>query len=393
MLQETSAASFLQSADDSRACSGSDPVQRSKAPDSSSNMVHHGPDQDTPPSQTSKVRVSTPQSRSSTVPHPSLPVDTHLPQGKVLPQSDPVPKSTGSVLHADGTLSPVKSVCRSYAVRLQTSVPLLQGSIGLSQPHPDSRPGFDPDPPSSQTRKEASSSSTTQTSSLTTTSPATQPPVRCQSLPSGSRCSVPQTSSTLESDPEHGGDLPELRAPVHPEPRCASARSSNTLSSEQSYRADYTSNKSLTSTCVQECVHDPGMTPISSASAAPLHPEVQNQALAQQANPHVTPPSSPPHLLTPDQDPDICVPMAIREEIRLTPQIQGPAVAAPPPRAESLPREKASRPGPPCCSRPLSGATIMGGSPVTLEVEVTGHLEPMLIWWVAYNQLHNNTQD
>ncbi|XP_028289629.1 uncharacterized protein ccdc141 isoform X2 [Parambassis ranga] len=384
MLQETSAANFLQSADGFQACSGSDPVQKSKAPDSSSNMGHHVPDQDMPPSQTSKDRVSTPQSSSSitttsTVHHPSLPVDTHLPQGKVLPQSDP-----GSVLHADSTLSQVKGVCQSSAVCLQTSLTLLQDS-SLSQPYPDSRPGFDRDSPSSQTRKEVSSSSTTQNSSLTTTSPVTQPTVRCQLLPSGSHCSVPQTSSTLKSDPENGGDLPELHAPVHPEPHCVSAHScaisSKTLSREQSYRAVCTFNKSLTSTCVQECVHDPGMTPISPASAAPLHPEVQNQALAQQANPHVTPPSSPPHLLTPDQDPDICVPMAIREEIKLTPQIQGPAIPAPTPQAESLPQEKASRPGPPCFTRPLSGATVMGGSPVTLEVEVTGHPEPTLIWF------------
>lgn len=85
--------------------------------------------------------------------------------------------------------------------------------------------------------------------------------------------------------------------------------------------------------------------------------------------------------------------MAIREEIRLTPQIQGPPLPAPPhPQAESLPQGKASKPGPPRFTRPLSRATVMEGSPVTLEVEVVGQPEPKLTWWVAYNQLHNNTQ-
>lgn len=36
-------------------------------------------------------------------------------------------------------------------------------------------------------------------------------------------------------------------------------------------------------------------------------------------------------------------------------------------------------------SRLLSNVTVMEGSPVTLEVEVTGFPEPTLTWWVAYN--------
>jgi len=36
-------------------------------------------------------------------------------------------------------------------------------------------------------------------------------------------------------------------------------------------------------------------------------------------------------------------------------------------------------------SQLLSNKTVMEGSPVTLEVEVTGFPEPTLTWWVAYN--------
>ncbi|CAI9556860.1 unnamed protein product [Staurois parvus] len=37
-------------------------------------------------------------------------------------------------------------------------------------------------------------------------------------------------------------------------------------------------------------------------------------------------------------------------------------------------------------SKHLSNVTVKEGSPVTLEVEVTGYPEPTLTWWVAYNQ-------
>ncbi|KAI5613455.1 coiled-coil domain-containing protein 141, partial [Silurus asotus] len=36
-------------------------------------------------------------------------------------------------------------------------------------------------------------------------------------------------------------------------------------------------------------------------------------------------------------------------------------------------------------SKNLCNAVVMEGSPVTLEVEVTGFPEPALTWWVAYN--------
>lgn len=39
-------------------------------------------------------------------------------------------------------------------------------------------------------------------------------------------------------------------------------------------------------------------------------------------------------------------------------------------------------------SKLLSNVTVMEGSPVTLEVEVTGFPEPTLTWWVAYNETH-----
>nr|DBA19892.1 TPA: hypothetical protein GDO54_015651 [Pyxicephalus adspersus] len=37
-------------------------------------------------------------------------------------------------------------------------------------------------------------------------------------------------------------------------------------------------------------------------------------------------------------------------------------------------------------SKHLPNVTVMEGSPVTLEVEVTGYPEPTLTWWVAYNE-------
>ncbi|XP_055007016.1 protein suppressor 2 of zeste-like [Boleophthalmus pectinirostris] len=123
-------------------------------------------------------------------------------------------------------------------------------------------------------------------------------------------------------------------------------------------------NQNQTST--QQCVHDSGIS--AQLGARPL-PEPETQALPEQANPHATP-SLTTHelLLTPDQDPDICQPCTIREEIRLIPQIKGPPV---PPQA----RDECAR-----FTKPVSKATVMGGSPVTLEVEVAGQPEPTLTW-------------
>ncbi|KAJ0005749.1 hypothetical protein NQD34_015643 [Periophthalmus magnuspinnatus] len=119
-------------------------------------------------------------------------------------------------------------------------------------------------------------------------------------------------------------------------------------------------------TSTQQCVHDSGF---SSQLAAPPLPEAKVKALPQQANMHVTPTfTSHQLLLTPDQDPDICQPCTIREEIRLTPQIKGPSVSP-------HDQDECS-----CSTKPVSKATVMGGSPVTLEVEVTGQPEPTLTW-------------
>lgn len=83
---------------------------------------------------------------------------------------------------------------------------------------------------------------------------------------------------------------------------------------------------------------------------------------------------APPSLLTSEQDPDVCKPMAIREEIRLP--SYGRAVVGGILAGQG-----------PNFSKHLSNATVMEGSPVTLEVEVTGFPEPTLTWWVAYNKL------
>uniref|UniRef100_A0A8P4KA54 Coiled-coil domain containing 141 n=1 Tax=Dicentrarchus labrax TaxID=13489 RepID=A0A8P4KA54_DICLA len=316
----------------------------------------------------------------------SSPQESRLSQSETLPKLDPVPQAQSSclidsVLHKERTQD--TGFLKPCATCPQTSTTTSQDN-NLPQAYPDSRSGLDQDVPSSQTCQETPSRP--QSSNLTTAS--TPKNIYCQSSPPNSHCNVPQASSNLRSQQgipfsQSNGGLPEVNAPILPDSfsniSLSSSTISNRLSNKQSHQTVYSHHESLTSTCTQKCVHDP-----------------ESQALAQQANLHVTPLSSPLHLLTPDQDPNICQPVAIREEIRLTPQIQGPPLPAPPPlpqaQAESLPQGKASKPGPPCFTRPLSRATVMEGSPVTLEVEVTGHPEPTLTWWVAYNQLHNNTQ-
>ncbi|XP_071328802.1 coiled-coil domain-containing protein 141 isoform X2 [Trachinotus anak] len=305
-----------------------------------------------------------PQASSSlSSPHESL-----LFQSKTLPQNNLVPLPRGfaqSPSFADS------------AVHKDNNLP--------RDTYQDSRSGLDQGLSSSQTSKETSSVNKPQNSNHTTATTITQQSVNCQSSPSDSCGKVPQASSTFRSKKESpstqgSGDLPDAHAPNLPE-----LNNIDNISISSSTITSRDLHESLTSTCTQQCMHDHGMTPSSSAKpAAPGQPGAQTQALALQANPHVTPPSSPPHLLTSDQDPDICQPMAIREEIRLTPQIQGPPLPALPlPRAqtESLPQGKASKAGPPCFTRPLSRATVMEGSPVTLEVEVTRHPEPTLTWF------------
>ncbi|XP_069388735.1 coiled-coil domain-containing protein 141 isoform X3 [Paralichthys olivaceus] len=242
------------------------------------------------------------------------------------------PNLTDSVVHNDRTLPPDIRTC------LQTNTSLLQHN-NLPQSFPDS--SLDQSELSTQPSKETSSVKT----------------VYCQSSSSDSPCNVPQAGITLRAKQD---DLPDVHVPNNTE------LESNRFSNKQSHITVYSVHESLT-----QCVHDPGMSPSSTAKpTAPPLPQTQ-------AHPH------PPHLLTSDQDPDICQPMAIREEIRLTPQIHGPPLPAPPlpqAQAESLPRGKASKPGPPCFTRARSRATVKEGSPVTLEVEVTGHPEPTLTW-------------
>lgn len=331
----------------------------------------------------------------------SSPQKSSLSQSETLPQIDPVPQPRrfaqspsliDSVLHKDRTQD--------------TEFTTIPHDSNLSLACPDSRSGLDQDVPSSQTSKETSSVSMPQSSNLTTATTVNQTHICCQSSPPNSHDNVPENSNNSRSQqgsPFSQGNrgLPEVHASIHPEPNSVSnisiSSSAIEYNSKQSHQTVYSLHESLASTCTQQCMHDPGMTHSSPAkpTAAP-RPESQTQALAQQSNLHDTPLSSPPHLLTPNQDPNICQPMVIREEIRLTPQIKGPPRPAPTTlpqaQAESLPQGKASKSGPPCFTRPLSRATVMEGSPVTLEVEVTAHPEPTLSWWVAYNQLHNNTQ-
>lgn len=396
-----------------------------------------GLNQEIPPSKTSQetATISVPQSSSltkaSTVTvqalycqssppksHHTLPKarsnlrstqESSLSQTESLPQMDPVssqaqgfvqsPNLTDFVLlkdriHDTGSL-------KSFATCLQN----IPQDSNLPKAYPDSRSGLDEDITSSSSR-EIPSVSMPQSSGQTTATVVTQQTMNCQSSPPNNHCNRPQAGRNLM--PQQGSPLSqgsegqsEAHAPHSYRPSISISNSpitsSNRFSSKQSHQTVYSLHESLTSDSTQQCVHDPSMIPSSPAKpTAPPQTEFQTQALAQQANPHVTPLSSPPHLLTPDQDQNICQPVAIREEIRLTPQIQGPSLPAPPTpskaQAESLPQGKVSKPGPPCITRPLSRATVMEGSPVTLEVEVAGHPEPTLTWWVAYNQLHNNTQ-
>lgn len=270
-----------------------------------------------------------------------------------------------------------------------------QGSSG--QPaYSDSRRGLGHDVPPSKTSIETCTLSIPQGSSLITPKSASRKHTSSTQNHKGNfpeNTSSPTSQQRSTSHQDNVG-LPELRDPVPLEPNGVSDIKH---SSEQNNQTAFCFHKSSTFTCTQQSVHDPGMTPSSPSktTAAPL-PEPQTHALAQQSHLHDNPISSSPQLLTSGKDPNICQPMAIREEIRLTPQIKGPPLPAPSPVAqaltESLPQGKASKPGLTCFTRPLSRATVMEGSPVTLEVEVTAHPEPTLTWWVAYNQLHSSTQ-
>ncbi|XP_053732216.1 uncharacterized protein ccdc141 [Synchiropus splendidus] len=121
----------------------------------------------------------------------------------------------------------------------------------------------------------------------------------------------------------------------------------------------------------QQCVHDPN---VALGDAPP--PAAPGQAFAESANLHVSPPSPRAQPLTADEDPDACQPLAVREEVRLTRQIRGPPVPA---------ARNPAKSGPPSFTRPVSGAAVMAGAPVDLELELeaTEEPEPALTWCEA----------
>uniref|UniRef100_A0A8C7JM83 Coiled-coil domain-containing protein 141 n=1 Tax=Oncorhynchus kisutch TaxID=8019 RepID=A0A8C7JM83_ONCKI len=123
----------------------------------------------------------------------------------------------------------------------------------------------------------------------------------------------------------------------------------------------------------QEKVHDPS-TMMVRGSAFPA------AAAASTLNTHATPSpltTTAVTLTDQGQDPDLCNPTAIREEIRL------------PGTSRSMGSTLAGQ-GPPHFSKLLSSPTVMEGSPVTLEVEVTGFPEPTLTWFKNGEKLTND---
>uniref|UniRef100_A0A9J8BSL5 Coiled-coil domain containing 141 n=1 Tax=Cyprinus carpio carpio TaxID=630221 RepID=A0A9J8BSL5_CYPCA len=106
----------------------------------------------------------------------------------------------------------------------------------------------------------------------------------------------------------------------------------------------------------QKCVHD--------SSTSQCH-------IARANNTHAT-----PIPLTTEQDSDLCKPTAIREEIRRA-------------SSKKVMGKLAGGTGP-NFSKPLPNATVMEGSPVTLEVEVTGFPEPTLTWFKNGHKLAND---
>lgn len=168
-----------------------------------------------------------------------------------------------------------------------------------------------------------------------------------------------------------------LQDPVQLEPNIVSILSNSEIQSRSGQ------GQKSTFTCNQKSAHDLCMTSSSPTTITP--PPV---VLAQRSHLHDRHNPSPPPLLTTD----VCQPVAVREEIRLTPQIKGPPLLVPSPASQTQTGSQAQGRGPPCWTRPLSRASVMEGSPVVLEVEVTPHPKPTVTWWVAYNELHSNTQ-
>ncbi|KAK3568639.1 hypothetical protein QTP86_011431 [Hemibagrus guttatus] len=107
----------------------------------------------------------------------------------------------------------------------------------------------------------------------------------------------------------------------------------------------------------QECVHEP-------ASA-------QHSSVARAGNTHA---SLKP--LTSEKEPELCRPTAIREEIKRSSS------------AKAMGNLAAGHS--PNFSKHLSNAIVMEGSPVTLEVEVTGFPEPALTWFKNGQELRSD---
>ncbi|XP_061580073.1 coiled-coil domain-containing protein 141 [Cololabis saira] len=284
---------------------------------------------------------------------------SHLSVQQTHPQVDPVPGAKGFSQTSNLNTYPQDTdPPKPYTTVSQTPtdsqhIPLLQSSTGCGKVLDQEEPKTDSDGSGG--------------SSFTTATTVTQQTVCRRSC----MADGPQPDSSFNQDT---GEPAEGHGPPQ----------SNHVSftREESHAAASSLHGSLTSICDQQSVHGSSMSPSRPAQpATPPQPDGQTKVLAEQANPHVPPSPSPPHLLTPQQDPDICLPVTIREEIRLTPQIQGPPIPPPFTLAESLPQGKASRHAPPCFTRPLSRATVMEGSPVTLEVEVMGPQEPTLTWF------------
>ncbi|CDQ62006.1 unnamed protein product [Oncorhynchus mykiss] len=127
----------------------------------------------------------------------------------------------------------------------------------------------------------------------------------------------------------------------------------------------------------QECVHDPSSVMVRGAAVPSAFPAA---ATTRSLNTHATPSPLTTTAVTPTdpgQDPDLCNPTAIKEEIRL------------PGTSQSVGSTLAGQ-GPPHFSKLLSSPTVMEGSPVTLEVEVTGFPEPTLTWFKNGEKLTND---
>ncbi|XP_062862521.1 coiled-coil domain-containing protein 141 [Trichomycterus rosablanca] len=107
----------------------------------------------------------------------------------------------------------------------------------------------------------------------------------------------------------------------------------------------------------QGCVHEP--TP------------VRHSSIAKTGNTHA---SIKP--LTSEQDPDLCKPTTIREEIKRS--------------SSAMAGQNLSQGHGPNFSKSLSNTMVMEGSPVTLEVEVTGFPEPALTWFKNGQELHSD---